>query len=92
MQICFYSRWERTAKSRDIAINAEPLLTAREVADLLGLSIASVLRRWRAGEIPGFRLSSNVLRFRESEINAYLEAHRGPARLYAGTHSGEGKA
>ena len=29
------------------------LLTARQVADLLGVSVASVLRRWRAGELPG---------------------------------------
>ena len=55
------------------------LLTARQVADLLGVSVASVLRRWRAGELPGFRLSTNCLRFRESEIAAWLEARRGPA-------------
>ena len=62
-----------------IRATADRLLTAREVADLLGLSIASVLRRWRSGELPGFRLSTNCLRFRESEIAAWLEAHRGPA-------------
>jgi hypothetical protein len=39
------------------------LLTAREVGELVGLSTESVLRRWRAGEIPGFRIASNVLRF-----------------------------
>lgn len=55
----------------------ERLLTTREVADLLGLSPDAVLRRWRAGELPGFRLSSKVLRFRESEILAWLEARRG---------------
>lgn len=64
-------------------IDADHLLTAREVAALLHLSTPSVLRRWRAGELPGFRLSSNVLRFRGSEIDAYLEAHRGPAPVYA---------
>lgn len=32
----------------------ERLLTAREVGELLGLSTESVLRRWRAGEIPAF--------------------------------------
>jgi excisionase family DNA binding protein len=55
------------------------LLTARQVADLLGVSVASVLRRWRAGELPGFRLSTKCLRFRESEIAGWLEARRGPA-------------
>jgi excisionase family DNA binding protein len=44
------------------------LLTTREVADILGLSSEAVLRRWRAGQIPGFRLGSNVLRFDEAEI------------------------
>jgi predicted DNA-binding transcriptional regulator AlpA len=59
-----------------LAFDSDPLLTARDVAGLLGLSIASVLRRWRAGELPGFRLSSNVLRFRRSDIDAWLNAHR----------------
>jgi predicted DNA-binding transcriptional regulator AlpA len=59
-----------------LAADSDPLLTARDVAGLLGLSIASVLRRWRAGELPGFRVSSNVLRFRQSDIDAWLDAHR----------------
>ena len=45
------------------------LLTARELGEYLGLSSASVLRRWRAGEIPGFVLSSNVVRFDQAEID-----------------------
>lgn len=48
------------------------LLTAREVAEFLAMSTESVLRRWRRGELPGFRLASNVLRFRESEIETWL--------------------
>jgi len=49
------------------------LLTTRELAGLLGLSCESVLRRYRRGEIPGgIRLASNVLRFRESEIDRWL--------------------
>lgn len=51
-------------------------MTTRELAELLGLSPATVLRRHRAGEIPGYRLASNVLRFRESEVEAWLEEHR----------------
>ena len=53
------------------------LLTTSEVAAFLGLSPDAVLRRWRAGELPGFRLSTKVLRFRESEILAWLEDRRG---------------
>lgn len=52
------------------------LLTTREVGELLSLSPEAVLKRWRAGDLPGFRLSSKVLRFRESEIVAWLERHR----------------
>jgi excisionase family DNA binding protein len=52
------------------------LLTTREVAEILALSPDAVLRRWRAGELPGFRLSSKALRFRESELLAWLEEKR----------------
>ena len=56
------------------------LLTTREVATLLGLSPEAVLRRWRAGEIPGFRLATNVLRFDEVEIAAWLDSLRAGPR------------
>jgi len=49
------------------------LWTTREVAELVGLSAETILRRHRAGELPGIRLGSNVLRFRESAIEAWLE-------------------
>ena len=49
------------------------LLSTREVADFLGLSCETVLRRYRAGELPAIRLASNVLRFRESELEVWLE-------------------
>jgi excisionase family DNA binding protein len=63
----------------------ERLLTTREVAEMLALSPETVLRRWRAGELPGFRLAPNVLRFRESEVAAWLEERRkGPAGGPAG--------
>jgi excisionase family DNA binding protein len=53
------------------------LLTTREVAEALGVSSATVLRRWRAGELPGFRIASNCLRFDEAEIDGWLQARRG---------------
>jgi predicted DNA-binding transcriptional regulator AlpA len=52
------------------------LLTTREVAEILSLSPTSVLRRWRTGDIPGFRLSSNVLRFDLGDIERYLDERR----------------
>jgi excisionase family DNA binding protein len=53
------------------------LLTTREVAYLLGLSPETVLRRYRAGELPGVRLATNVLRFDEAALEAYVAARRG---------------
>lgn len=55
------------------------LLTTREVAERLSFSTETVLRRWRAGELPGYRLASNVLRFRESDIEAWLVSVRSEA-------------
>jgi excisionase family DNA binding protein len=52
------------------------LLTAREVAERLGLSRETVLRKWRTGELPGFQLSTNVLRFDEAELERWLVARR----------------
>jgi excisionase family DNA binding protein len=60
---------------------SECLLTTRDVADMLGLSSEAVLRRWRSGELPGFRLSTKALRFRESEVLEWLEAQREGPRV-----------
>lgn len=58
----------------------ERLLTARELADLLGLSTGTVLDRFEAGDLPGFRLYGGrvgaPVRFRWSEVEAMLEAGR----------------
>lgn len=58
-------------------------MTTREVAAFLGLSSETVLRRYRAGELPGYRLASNVLRFRESEIEEWLSGTRRNVALAA---------
>lgn len=52
------------------------LLTTREVGERLAVSTETVLRRFRAGEIPGFRLATNVLRFDEREIDEWLNGRR----------------
>jgi excisionase family DNA binding protein len=51
-------------------------LTTRAVAELLRLSPETVLRRWRAGELPGYRLGSNVLRFDRRDVDDWLKARR----------------
>jgi excisionase family DNA binding protein len=56
---------------------SEPLLTSRELADLLGFSSAWVQDQFEAGKLPGFRLGGR-LRFRLSEVEVWLEEKRGP--------------
>lgn len=69
---------------------SQRLLTTRDVAELVGLSPEAVLRRWRAGELPGFRLATNVLRFDELEIAAWLDSLRaGPRYSVASNTSAE---
>jgi len=53
----------------------ERFLTAREVAEILGLSVKTVLTRFERGDLPGFRLYGRVgapVRFRLSEIEATI--------------------
>ena len=50
-----------------------PLLTTRQVAEFLAVSPETVLRKIRTGQLEAIRLSSNALRIRESELEAYLE-------------------
>ena len=55
------------------------LLTAREVAELLGFAAGTIVDWAEAGRIPHFKLGS-ALRFRESEVVEWLEGQRrGPA-------------
>jgi excisionase family DNA binding protein len=58
---------------------SEPLVTARQLAELLGLSPATVLDRFERGDLPGFRLfgtKGGPVRFRLSEVEAALEGWR----------------
>lgn len=61
----------------------ERLLTARELAELLGLKAGTVLDWFEAGRLPGFRLGGakgGPVRFRASEVLAVLESWRvGPS-------------
>ena len=60
---------------------SERLLRTSEVADRLSVSAETVLRWHRSGKLPGGRrLGSNVLRFSEAELEAWLEGTR-PERL-----------
>jgi excisionase family DNA binding protein len=63
----------------------EPLLNARELGELLGLSTATILDWHEANRIPSLKLGPGVggpVRFRASEVEAWLEeCRRGPAPL-----------
>jgi excisionase family DNA binding protein len=54
----------------------ERLLKTRELAQLLGIEMSTVLDHFERGDIPGFRLygrKGGPVRFRESEIKAWLD-------------------
>ena len=52
----------------------ERLLTARAVAELLGVSPATVLRWTRRSELPANRLPSGRLPYRAAELEAWLDS------------------
>ncbi len=52
-----------------------PLLTAREVGELLLLSAETVLRYTREGRLPAIRLPGGALRYREADLEKWLSAH-----------------
>jgi excisionase family DNA binding protein len=54
---------------------ADRLLTAREVAELLGFSAGTVVDWVERGGLPAFKVGGR-LRFRESEVIAWLEQQR----------------
>ena len=57
----------------------EPLLTARELGEFLGLSASTVLDRFEQGDLPGFRLfgkKGGPVRFRLDEVEAALDGWR----------------
>lgn len=72
-----------------------PLLTARQVADLIGVSPETVLRWTRKGDLPAIRLPGGALRYRGSDLEQWLDqratAERGsanhPARAAARGHA-----
>jgi excisionase family DNA binding protein len=56
------------------------LLTARHVAELLDVSAETVLRWTRRGELPAIRLPGGAIRYREGEIEGWLEERATPVR------------
>jgi excisionase family DNA binding protein len=68
---------------RGEVVMAARLLTARAVADLLGVSTETVLRWVRAGKLPAVRLPGGGIRFREDDLDAWLAERTAGATLGA---------
>jgi excisionase family DNA binding protein len=56
------------------------LMTARHVAELLDVSPETVLRWTRRGELPAIKLPGGAVRYRESELDGWLEERATPRR------------
>ena len=56
------------------------LLTTRVVAERLDVSPETVLRWTRRGELPAIRLPGGAIRFREDELEAWLQERATPRR------------
>jgi excisionase family DNA binding protein len=54
----------------------ERLLTTRVVAERFGVVTETVLRWVRCGRLPAIRISTGAIRFRESEIELWLDEHK----------------
>lgn len=56
----------------------DQLLSPRQVADLLGVPVATIYQwRHRSEGPPGFKLGGHV-RYRRSSVEAWLDAHADP--------------
>ena len=53
----------------------EKLISAKQVGQMLGLNAKTVIRMVESGELPGYKFNY-VWRFKQSEIEAYIETHR----------------
>ena len=54
---------------------SEPLLNARQLGELLGFSAGTIVDWTEAGKLPAFKIGGR-LRFRLSEVEAWLEERR----------------
>jgi nitrogen PTS system EIIA component len=60
---------------RVVTAPTERLLTARELAELLGFAAGTIVDWAERGELPAFKVGGR-LRFRESEVLEWLEGRR----------------
>jgi predicted DNA-binding transcriptional regulator AlpA len=60
----------------------DKLITTKEAAPILGVSEAFLERdRWAGAQVPFIRIGSRAVRYRVSDLNAYIDSRRQtPAR------------
>jgi excisionase family DNA binding protein len=68
------------------AWDLEPLWTVEEVAGLTRLARTTIYDKARTGAIPHVKLDGTI-RFRPSDIRAWLDRHTHPERMPAGDPS-----
>ena len=56
-----------------------PMMTTKEVAVYLGYSYSRMRQLICLGQVPPYMKIGNAVRFRQSDIDEWLEAHRVPA-------------
>lgn len=55
----------------------ERLLTTKEAAPILGVSVAFLERdRWAGARIPYIQVGSRAVRYRESDLATYIESQK----------------
>jgi excisionase family DNA binding protein len=64
------------------------LLTARTVAELLGVCAETVLRWVRDGQLPAIRLPGGAIRIPESDLHDWLRSRATPGRGVLATTTG----
>lgn len=69
-------------------MSGERLVTAREVADWLGVTTSTVLRWTKEDKLPGFRLPGGALRYRASDLTEWLEERTTRKELSRGQRDG----
>ena len=56
----------------------ENLLTAKQLADMLGTRTNTVYDLAAAGQLPRFKIPGVGRRFREADVERWLDSHREP--------------
>jgi excisionase family DNA binding protein len=80
--VCDHQEAEDTdaRPGKEVGVSHRALLTARDVAEQLGVHTETVLRWVRRGMLPGFRLPGGALRFRENDLERWFAERATPAK------------